>query len=162
MEKDYSLLRPFDLEAVKHGEKICNSEGDELWDYVAGPDAHGILCVEVKSAKSLLCNSGTSSRYFRIAPLAWVEGKPVYRGDTVYTKEGRAVVVKEMYHDHALTDGEWVVSCEYATWQKPKTKREGWMNLYESGENYVYPTKLRADSQATFARIGCIRIEWEE
>ena len=57
--KDYSLLRPFDLEAAKRGEPI-------LWI------DHPIRWVAL------------SDKELRMAPLCWVEGRPVYKGDVLY------------------------------------------------------------------------------
>ena len=57
--KNYSLLRPFDLEAAKRGEPI-------LWI------DHPIRWVAL------------SDKELRMAPLCWVEGRPVYKGDVLY------------------------------------------------------------------------------
>lgn len=178
MEKDYSLLRPFDLEAAKRGEKLLNGSGsgDER-SYVDGPDYFEVVCVKGKEGGLYL----NSIHEMKMYPLAWVEGRPVYKGDVLYwntqssdsgskfTATGFLEEPNYIAGVSLLSDGDRLgedglsgMRPENLTWQKPKTKREGWMNLYESGENYVYPTKLRADSQATFARIGCIRIEWKE
>jgi len=44
-----------------------------------------------------------------------------------------------------------------------KTKREGWINIYPSGQPLgFHKTREAADANATDARIACIRIEWEE
>ena len=56
------------------------------------------------------------------------------------------------------------------SWQKPKTKREGWVNIYEKHRAcWRYDTKEEADLFATLAqggidpsRIACVRCEWEE
>lgn len=169
MEKDYSLLRPFDLEAAKRGEKIILMCG-EPWPHnvkFCGASSNGkVVLIEFDD----LSAGERYSHQLRMPPLAWVEGRPVYRGDTIYTTEGRAVVVNNTYREYAVTDGEWVVECRAATWQKPKTKREGWVNVYPNlGCVNIHKTKNEADACATFGdgniypnRVACIRVEWEE
>lgn len=93
-EKDYSLLRPFDLEAAKAGALMtdigigtCNVEA--AWRYVAGPDFNGNIIVERLRDGSFANPASTS--IFRMAPLCWVEGRPVYPGDVMYWDCGSAV-----------------------------------------------------------------------
>jgi len=156
-KKDYSLLRQFDLEAAKRGERLQTKYGDER-EFVGGHSADGTVCVAGKSGQYYLEHPSE----LRISPLAWVEGRPVYRGDTVYTTEGRAVVVSNTYREYAVTDGQWVVECCSATWTKPKQKREGWVNIYPHSDAFYYDTKEEADKLASDYRIACCHIEWEE
>ena len=92
-KKDYSLLRPFDLEAAKAGALLtcCPGHaanhmfgGDPVWKYVAGPDVDGRILVEVIESGRFAALSRPES--FCMAPLAWVEGRPVYKGDVLYSK----------------------------------------------------------------------------
>jgi len=55
----------------------------------------------------------------------------------------------------------WGADNEYRI--KPKTvKKEGWVNVYETGYGNLFPTKEQADNCGSRYRTACIRIEWEE
>ena len=160
--KDYSLLRPFDLEAAKNGALVC-------WMYEDGPLRYigkatcgaDTACFEWIGGT----HKGTFETYpntnLRMSPLCWVEGRPVYPGDNLYLKNGCGV----------FTAGGRMVGVELnsLTWSKPKrtVKKAGWINIYplvgECGQaSAIYPTKTAADNSASSARIACTRVEWEE
>ena len=160
--KDYSLLRPFDLEAAKNGALVC-------WMYEDGPLRYigkatcgaDTACFEWIGGT----HKGTFETYpntnLRMSPLCWVEGRPVYPGDNLYLKNGCGV----------FTAGGRMVGVELnsLTWSKPKrtVKKAGWINIYplvgECGlASAIYPTKTAADNSASSARIACTRVEWEE
>lgn len=88
MENDYSLLRAFDEERAKAGEAICFAGSRKVVLYIAGPD----------KAANIVCDvDGYLRDYFhtalRLAPLCWVEGKPVYKGDVLWhIHHGRVTV----------------------------------------------------------------------
>ena len=69
-EKDYSLLRPFDLEAAKAGAGLTNGttvfDCKPVWKYVAGPDSAGFIAVEIVENGRLASPALTSC--FRLAP----------------------------------------------------------------------------------------------
>lgn len=174
MEKDYSLLRPFDLEAAKCGDKLLWASGDEYpCRYLAGPDGLGDVAFEDSEGYLFVRDASE----FSMAPLCWVEGRPVYKGDVLYRP---AFGSQEFVADSVERDKDGDVFLRYTnggrsswlegpeqmgrdmTWTPPKVKREGWMNCYKNGENSVYPTKEKADRSASYARVACIRIEWEE
>lgn len=147
MEKDYSLLRPFDLEAAKRGDRVSYADlsGDII--YLAGPDPKGIIAYQ---SKEMIYTAPTHA--FRMTPLAWVKGRPVYPFDVMYGKmSGRKFIVPNgvIYYDDF-------------TWEKPKTKREGWINIYPNTNAFHYETKEDADRLSASDRIACCRIEWEE
>lgn len=80
-QKDYSLLRHFDAEAAKAGEAICLYDYPDVnVAYVAGPDKANDVCY--LTGNNYLEISAISC--FRMKPLCWVEGKPVYKGDILY------------------------------------------------------------------------------
>lgn len=169
MEKDYSLLRPFDLDAAKAGEAICWYRDGIIAEYIGpcGMPTENDICVKYLETKGL-AQAGTfamnESRYFRMSPLCWVEGRPVYKGDVLYKQDGSKFIAKTMYSDTCILSDQPFIgsSLENLTWTPPKVKRDGWMNCYKNGENSVYPTKERADRSADYSRVACIRIEWEE
>ena len=81
-EKDYSLLRPFDLEAAMSGEKICwYANGDIPKYFIVTPFGNVVANFTEDNKTECMCPCSN----FRMAPLAWVEGKPVYKGDVLYS-----------------------------------------------------------------------------
>lgn len=128
-KKDCSLLRPFDLEAAKRGESVTLLSNKCRPGKVIFSKNKGIL-VEwndgtIYSYGFNLLEGDTS--FFVMAPLAWVEGRPVYKGDVLYY-DGKPRIIDGGDATHLTT----VTSCTRAncmTWQKPKTKREGWVNM---------------------------------
>jgi hypothetical protein len=117
-EKDYSLLRPFNLEAAKAGEAICYDNAIRC-KYIAGPDRVGSIAYE--GYDGLLY---TATYGFRMAPLAWCEGKPVYKGDVLYCptvhKNYSKHVVSHVENDRIYaTDGLWITA-GHLTWTPPK------------------------------------------
>lgn len=164
-EKDYSLLRPFDLEAAKAGAEICyGSNGDcESVTFLAeaGPDGdHAIRDHEG--------NCYVEPDYgLKMAPLCWVEGKPVYPGDVLWQgcpggdvfertvkglSNGGNYLVFEGFGAWA-TDG----TVSVLTWGNPRPKPvKRWINIYP---NTGHSTKAAADQAEAIGRIACIEIE---
>lgn len=174
MEKDYSLLRPFDLDAAKRGEAICTHSGNHL-DFVAADENNGSHCVRIGDRNS---RSGRLSIWghqrLRMAPLCWVEGKPVYKGDVLYQPGDRRTFKITGYEEKSgglgkpcLNYGTTREYVEKFTWAPPKVKREGWVNIYGAGGNAraageVHPDKATADRAASRERVACVPVEWEE
>jgi hypothetical protein len=173
MEKDYRLLRPFDLETAKRGEKICLSNGNEFNQLIkiVGSTFDG----EFIFMDALGSMFGKPVSELRISPLAWLEGRPVYKGHVLYNTcfECDVVITGEYDAEGYIGTNRVDVSPPYKkgnsgintlTWQKPKTKREGWVNL---STRYTvsnpYDTKEEADYGVNESmRIACIHITWEE
>lgn len=154
-EKDYSLLRPFDLEAAKAGAKVCyGSDGDcESVTFLAeaGPDGdHAIRDHEG--------NCYVEPDYgLKMAPLCWVEGKPVYP-DTPMEREDNGWPVKWSVDGSAWLDdaGNWSDERDgfKIQWPRPKPVKR-WINIYNIG----YASKDEADKGAAGGRIACVEIE---
>lgn len=137
-KNDFSLLRPFDIAAAKDGEPVCWDTGDYFSGrYLAGPDRSGEVAFEDNEGDLYLRNA---SKY-RMAPLCWIEGKPVYKGDVLYRKgisrDGEHFIAESIVRDedgdvflrYAGNGGSsWVDGPEGmgvdATWPPPKVKRE--------------------------------------
>lgn len=156
-KKDYSLLRPFDLEAAKAGEAICfkGVESSTSVTYVAGPD----------KAENIICDvGGYFKEYFHtalwMAPLAWVEGKPVYKGDVLYrpTLGPQKYVAERIERDddgdvflrYANGGGSsWLEGPEDmgldVTWTPPKVKREGYIIILEGMGDNCHETMEEAE-----------------
>lgn len=173
-KKDYGLLRPVDLEAAKCGEKICDEKAEQFFTYAAGPSSEKEYIFNDLLGRFVIATTPEGNGW-RMAPLAWVEGRPVYKGDVLYVtvdnpncatvKAGSKFYVVSKGNDEGnLYNSEWYINKRYLTWQKPKTKREGWVNLstrYTCSNPYY--TKEEADFGVDESmRIACIRIEWEE
>lgn len=174
-DKDYSLLRPFDLESAKTCGSLIDLDDDEC-KFIAGPHpVTGEVVVEFAGA----CGFKTCRAHeIRMAPLAWVEGKPVYKGDVLYSSffarhpsdkdniTGKFIVggFGDDGQFFRAEDKHFRTKLESCTWTQPKVKREGWLNLYHGWEvgTRVRPTREMADAVATANRIACIHIEWEE
>lgn len=175
---DFSLLRPFDLEAAKRGEAICFNDGDGPLEYlgtpVAGDRKNGDWAFRwVRSARPLTGNVAIyRAENIRMAPLCWVEGRPVYKGAKLWafggTHGGRFVTAKRapdsagyLHIEHHSPDA--TARIDYLTWEPPKVKREGWVNIYP-GRSFcvIQSTEERANRAAEQSRIACVRIEWEE
>jgi hypothetical protein len=76
--KDYYLLRNFDVDAVKRGEKFCDKNGRSAWSFLDGPDTLGNCVLVYEPGGSFVI---VHISELRMKPLSWVEGKPVYKGD---------------------------------------------------------------------------------
>lgn len=79
-QNDLSLLRPFNLEAAKSGEEICWSALDVPVKFI-GAANNGVIAYDSEGELGF-----TSSISFRMKPLTWVEGRPVYKGDVLWYK----------------------------------------------------------------------------
>ena len=88
--KDHSQLRPFDLEAAKAGAKLFYTitvNGETECTFIDA-DEDGWVCVRYEQFGLSLHRPANVKSYMRMAPLCWVEGKPVYKGDVLYWKDG--------------------------------------------------------------------------
>lgn len=134
-KKDYNLLRPFDLEAARRGEKICDLKQQNISKLLFS-HKNGVV-LEWEDGEVLTYgfqDSQTGTENLFMAPLCWIEGRPVYKGDVLCTKSG---YVTGHRVDEMLGDQLWMRSDDYkengfiiikdATWTKPKQKREGWV-----------------------------------
>lgn len=46
--------------------------------------------------------------------------------------------------------------------EKPKVKKEGWVNVYPDDDVFMYPSLEEAEDAKGSKRVACIKIEWEE
>lgn len=176
MSKNYDLLRPFDLGAARSGDLICWYIDGEVPEQVAISKHGSIAVLWCGETTFFTWDAYNTQRNFRMDPLAWVEGKPVYIGDVLYTNvqdidpHPNGIRVTGIYPNglliwESIGDNRKSVdgySMHLLTWSKPKVKHEGWMNIYGYGCTVIHPTKAEADSNSTSDRIDCIHIKWEE
>ena len=170
--KDYSLLRPFDLEAAKRGEPIMGINLN--WPIIfCGTTTNGQVIFVEYTDKS---GGDQEVDNIRMAPLAWVEGKPVYTGDVLYSsffKEHPSD--KENLTGHFVvggygtdmqiykaTDASFRTTINSCSWNKPKVKKSGWLNIYPNNDcSCMHPSKLAADTEQAGPREACIEVFWE-
>lgn len=166
--KNLELLRPFDLEAAKRGEAITDSCGGNVV-YIDGPDAGGNYAVRIDGHFAV----GSNER-LRMAPLCWVEGRPVYKGDALfYEGIGRGVVVGmkggdqiEITYDHHKEWGPTGAFPENLTWTPPKVKREGFAVVSKQGMLLSRDDAEKAIKDISFrgfpGELVIAHAEWEE
>ena len=122
-EKDYSLLRPFDLDAARDGAAIVaivdGGTKMEPREFVTGPDCMGYCVVSTNEGVYRL---GKAHEY-RMAPLCWLEGKPVYPGDDLWWISQDKWIVARGYYEHldviVSVDQNDVAPLRKLTWAKP-------------------------------------------
>lgn len=121
---NYDLLRPFDLEAAKRGDLLTDVCGNE-YTFVAESGPDGDHAIRQKSDGNVFVDRASA---LRMAPLAWVEGKPVYPGDVLYYNEkseyliGEARTVDSLHKSGrglVFTNSQWGPFDEL-TWAAPK------------------------------------------
>lgn len=186
-DKDYSLLRPFDLEAAKRGEPVLHIDRPSLrvrWVAIAGCGNSNIVEGPVFEGFALKVDY-VPDECLRMAPLCWVEGRPAYKGDVLYYSDLGAwrkfevqdsnqfgkdapLFLENVPNEHGVGVG---IGPDKLTWTPPTVKREGWINLYPcvyDGHAYnalashSYRSKQEADARAGKDRLSCVRVEWEE
>ena len=162
-DKDYSLLRPFDPAAAEAGAPILLAvKPMEERSFVIGPDSEGCY---ITATNQGVFKHGKDVDY-RMAPLCWVEGKPVYPGDVLWQTTPAGDVLKRKAkqisadgsHLEFEETGSWAMdgSVSKLSWAEPPPKPvKRWINIYNIG----YDTKAAADQAEVIGRIACIEIE---
>lgn len=179
MNNDLSLLRPFDLEAAKAGAPICTRDGRAARFIAHVPEldeAYRVIAhIEGAMWSNSFRESGTITHALGktrvdlcMAPICWVEGRPVYLGDLLYDvapiePRGRVVVTDLAYNGSDVIVADHGYNCaKYLTWNPPTVKREGFC--------IVHPTTVYESFEQAEARMkrdypeGCFIAEckWEE
>ena len=182
-KKDYSLLRPFDLEKAKNGELVSDEIDTTIWSYVAGSDTGDNYILLINNSEYMANGEFTypcKSKNLRMKPLCWVEGKPVYKGDVLYWYGsrpfkfvvGNKIICEDILQGYSYDSNGNLVYGEYGnsgvspsdlTWNKPKRKekRTVWINVYPDDLHTIYSSKEEADVSAYSPRIACVETEIE-
>lgn len=174
IEKNISLLREFNLEEAKNGAILCDNRGYNNYKFLGYSKVENRVAVQsiMKTDKDFIY-SDCSPEDFKMTPLAWVEGKPVYQGDILYSKNfgDLKYVVKYFNGKHIFTEENetdaFCNSLENLTWNKPKQKKSKkvWVNIYPTGPgDRNHPSQEKANEAAMFDCIGQVEVEinWEE
>lgn len=127
------LLKPFDIKAAKCGEEVLyvyTTGNTEDTKFVAEAGIDGDHACRDTEGNIFLANEED----LRMRPLAWVEDRPVYKGDVLYWKDDG------MVHEPYLGTDKITASL---TWTKPEPVKKtrtvkflGWMS--GSGELVWY------------------------
>ena len=144
VEKDYSLLRPFDVTDARSGELVCwYADGEAPEEYVVSN--HGAISVLWRGDQTFVSwNAIDAHDYFRMAPLAWVEDKPVYREDVLYHSHMEQKITAKgpaddryIFADFEL-DGFTTTAIASLTWNIPKMNREVKLLAYLDSRNLYW------------------------
>lgn len=188
-EKILSLLRPLDFTQLKIGDEIVWLDYYNYLKvyYIGGPDDDGIIAIRTVDASG---SNNIYTRYqtsFAMKPLAWVDGKPVYAGDTLFVKgianndpNGYKVVTSGRkgvagFSSTICLYGIGWFDVEKLTWEKPRTKKTGWIAIYNidrpvadknvpiaSGSN-IYSSREFLENVLTNSDYkDIVQITWEE
>lgn len=151
-KKDFSLLRPFDEEAVKRGESICTCYGQKL-SHQAGPDVMWMVTILTEHG----CMTAYRTQDIRMAPLCWVRTsveddtlKPVYKGDVLYhinDKNSFTYKVRGLDSENGILfeNYDFREDKSYFSFTPPKVKRKiklfGYKNVNDDShiicDNYI-------------------------
>jgi len=144
--KDLTLLRPFDLEAAKRGDPLLYESHRAI--FTAGPNAAGECVFDIEDRGFIVV--GTNCRValstIKMAPLAWVEDRPVYAGDNLCfldKREGIARGIREgfLIFEPSVGFPEYQLP-ESFTWNKPQVKLtltvDEALAIYVEGRKFAY------------------------
>lgn len=171
--KDYSLLRPFDLDAAKRGDEVVDAADMSESKRVAFVGVKGEVVIDWDSV-GVCTYTPEKYRQLRMKPLCWLEGKPVYKGDVLYYTGGSVgdTICVHNATDNFVWDASGCVPFSSCSWTKPKTKKEGWINIYPKSvlngvskvacASNVFESESSALKESIEDRLDTIHIEWEE
>lgn len=115
IKNDYSLLRPFDIYAAKRGDTLFDLFGGRV-HFVDGPDNGGKFAVRIDGHFASVLGD-----QLRMAPLGWVEGRPVYKGDVLWHTIGKSfVTVENPISERSFSYKKMPFEYRFLTWTPPK------------------------------------------
>jgi len=150
VQRQYSLLREFNLEQAKAGDEILHllSPSFTYTEVLQDVKFKGVTSnlqeafVEDKQGEGYCYGT----QRIKMKPLTWIEGKPVYKGDVLYFKlyDDCTVCEHKVYllKDNCLFDesGTYFVETKSLTWTKPKEKHihQELIDAYKAGAKIQY------------------------
>lgn len=129
------LLRPVKFKDVQVGDVLVLKDSSPVSKSSVAYKANKFVVLRFSDGSEGTCHGSRLEIDFALAPLCWVEGKPVYRGDTLYrpgVEAGKALVashitgsgVKYLHFSNASGASEYADNRRgYLTWTKPEQKR---------------------------------------
>lgn len=137
-KKDYSLLRPFDLEAAKRGEAICLLNDGER-KFLAVSSAGYIITEDPRDS----CVGILKATHLHMAPLAWAPVsrddptlRPIYEGDVLWHTgfgENRTALRRGDSPGFIYTQERpnTATPIDHLVWQKPvrMIQKTGWIAI---------------------------------
>lgn len=130
---DFNLLRPFDPEAAKRGEPLVTLDSGSFRKYIAGPDRRGRFVTETDQGMFII----GKAEHYRMAPLGWIEDKPVYRGDKLW---------------HKLRD-EWIIADSFNAAGAVCEKASGGIGDWPANLSWTKPERVSTLSASDARRI---------
>lgn len=172
-ERNYSLLRQFFPVPTMLGETMCGEDGTGQYVYMAGPTSGGEYAFEDKLLSRVFVATFQIGHRWKLQPLTWLQGNPLYKGDTIYfTVDGSKHVVESFTGTYIICGkgfDEFAIHPDYASWEKPKVKKNYWVNLYPSDtmaydlKGHMHDTPEQARIASTGSRlVTCVMITIEE
>jgi hypothetical protein len=130
-QKDFNLLRPFDLEKAKAGEALCDASTGNEYVFIGHSKTTNEIYVQI-------VNNNEDSIFecdahdLRMKPLCWLEGKPVYKGDELWHKnpgmEKINYIVEEYETSGCITATEDSLGClehiSLLSWNKQENNKD--------------------------------------
>ena len=68
----------------------------------------------------------------------------------------------ELYYENGRFDDISTTKLDLFMAEKPKVKKEGWVNVYPDDDVFMYPSLEESEDAKGSKRVACIKIEWEE
>lgn len=172
-DRDYSLLRPLNIEAAKAGAEVTQYNPDcpffatNTGKLIGGPNSIGELVFEFDDCGFVLLEKDEDELEFvKMKPLAWVDGRPVYEGDRIWCCERMAIATKDgaKYDSYDYTVSWNDFGHELWSWQPPKQKTTINMLAYFDGSALFWRTEGKPKLFDYWKRIPSEdkQIEWEE
>ena len=127
------LLRPVKFKDVQVGDVLVLKDSSPVSESSVAYKANKFVVLRFSDGSEGTCHGSRLEIDYGLAPLCWVEGKPVYPGDVLYYRHSpywphnangcTAVSLDERTNELRFTDGV-VFGVDDATWIKPEPKRE--------------------------------------
>ena len=143
IQKDLTLLRPFDLEKAMNGELLTDVFNETIYKYLGHSKRGKNVVIQVISSVYDIVDTIININEYeltrlRMNPLGWVENKPVYPEDVLYwnnktSRPGSKFIAKSTKYDYGINghsyctngisyegENQWMTLGDL-TWNKPKS-----------------------------------------
>lgn len=164
----HKLLRKATKEDIVVGNKLIDSDDGNEFEIVVGTTPRANLSSEFvmwNEDFGFRVDTPNTIRLCYLAPLAWVMSKPVYKGDTLWTKDGDEVTVLESDGNTFKTTpskcGCTTFTKDFLRWEKPTKEFQCLLVLKKDGTSYTASTGYMVNTP-DIAEIRNITWEVEE